>query len=183
VAEKYHIGFDNLRKLVVSYAAKTGMVAEVPKPKPTTQPKNQAGEAAKKAQRLLITWLSEEPKLYRKIKKYITPKDFKDELYFRVAERMFAEMEQGVLNPAGIVSMFTDEEEQRQVAALFNTKLEQLESRQDREKAFHDIVVNVKKFSYEQDSEKLGSDMSALARVIEGKKALEELERTHISLD
>ncbi|MBO5291946.1 MAG: DNA primase [Lachnospiraceae bacterium] len=183
VADKYHVGFENMRKLVISYAAKTGMVSEPVRPKPTIQPKNQAGEAARKAQRLLITWLSDEPYLYPKITKYISPKDFTDELYQKVAERLFSELEQGELNPAGIVSMFTDEEEQRQVAALFNTKLEQLESKQDREKAFHDIVVNVKRFSYEQDSEKLGSDVDALARVIEGKKALQELEKTHISLN
>lgn len=183
VADKYHIGFDNLRKLVVNYAAKTGMTGEVIRPRPTTQQKNKPEEAAKKAQRLLITWLSDEPGLYHKIKKYISTADFTDELYVKVAERLFAELEQGTLNPAGIVSMFTDEEEQRQVAALFNTKLERLESKQDREKAFHDILVGVKQSSFERDNENAGTDLEALARVIAGKKALEELEKTHISLD
>lgn len=183
VADKYHIGFENLRKLVISYAAKNGMAAEVPKPRPATQPKNQEGEAAKKVQRLLITWLSDEPGLYAKIKHYISDADFTDELYKKVAKRLFAELEQGQLNPAGIVSMFTDEEEQKQVAELFNTKLDRLESKQEREKAFHDIVVNVKKFAYEQDCKESGTDMSALIKSIERKKALEELEKTHISLD
>ena len=33
IAEKYNIGFDNLRKLVTSYATKTGLVKPIEKPK------------------------------------------------------------------------------------------------------------------------------------------------------
>ena len=78
--------------------------------------------------------------------------------------------------------MFTDEEQQRQAAALFHTQLPQSEE-MDRAKAFHDIVYSVKKDSYEYYSGKLGSDVEALNKVIEGKKALEELGKTRISLD
>ena len=39
--------------------------------------------------------------------------------------------------------MFEDEEEQREVAALFNTKLEELETKKEREKALHDIIYTV----------------------------------------
>ena len=79
--------------------------------------------------------------------------------------------------------MFTDEEEQREAAALFNTRLEVLETRQEREKAFHDILYQVKQNSFEYYSGQLGSDVHALEKVIAGKKALEELGKTHISLD
>lgn len=79
--------------------------------------------------------------------------------------------------------MFTDEEEQRAVAELFNTKLTELETKQEREKALHDIVYAVKRNSYEYYSERLGAEVSAINQVIAGKKALEELSKTHISLD
>ena len=100
-----------------------------------------------------------------------------------MAERLFAELEQGQFNPAGIISMFEDEEEQRQAAALFNTNLPQLNNLQEKEKAFHDILLAVKRNSYEYFSARLGSDVSALNQVIAGKKALEELAKKHISLD
>ena len=45
------------------------------------------------------------------------------------------------------------------------------------------IVLNMKKNSYEYYSKKLGADVDALNQVIEGKKALQELEKTHFSLD
>jgi DNA primase len=182
VAEKYHIGFDNLRKLVGSYAARTGLVQPVMRPKSTVARKDTPEENAKKSQRLLLTWIAEEPALYEKIKPYIQADDFTDELYRNVADRLFGDLEQGRFNPAAIISNFAEEEEQRKVAEIFNTKLAELTTRQEREKAFHDIIYAVKKNSFEYYSARMGSDMSALNQVISGKKALEVLGKTHISL-
>ena len=137
IAEEYHIGFDNLRKLVNTYAQQTGLAKPVERPKSGVQPKNAPEEKGKKAQRLLITWITDEPQVYTKIKSYITQEDFTDELYRKVAERLFADLEQGTYNPAAIISMFTDEEEQRVAASLFNTNLPELTTKQEKEKAFH----------------------------------------------
>lgn len=183
IAEKYHIGFENLRKLVVRYAAKTGLASEAIRPKSGIQSKTTPQDSIMRTQRLLLTWLLEEPGLYRSIKQYISPEDFTTDLYHKVAERLFCDLEEQKMNPAAIISMFTDEEEQKEVASLFNTKLEQLETRQEKEKAFHDIVIKVKTNSYETASQQLGSDVNALSKVIEGKKALEELKKTHIYME
>ena len=184
VAEKYHIGFENLRRLVGSYAAKTGLAKEVIRPRSGIQKKTTPQENAKKAQRLLITWLTEDTSLYQKVKKYITPQDFTEELYQQVAEKLFAELEEGSLNLAAMISQFTDEEQQREAAALFHTRLPLPEGdKKEREKAFHDILISVKTSSYEYACEHMGSDISALGRAVEGKKALQELKNTHISLD
>lgn len=183
VADKYFIGAGNLRKLVAGYAAQTGLAKPVERPRSGIQQRNKPEEKAKKSQRLLITWVTDEPSLYGKIKKYISAEDFTEELYHKVAERLFQELEKGNYNPAGIISMFEDEEEQREAAALFHTNLPELHTTQEREKAFHDIVLTVKKNSYEYYTAKLGADVNALNQVIEGKKALEELARTHISLN
>ena len=98
----------------------------------------------------------------------------------KVADRLFEELEQGNINPASIISMFEEEEDQREAASLFHTKLERLESTAEQEKALHDIVCAVKRNSYERDSAQLGTDVAALNRVIAGKKQLEELAKTHI---
>ncbi len=182
VAERYHIGFENLRKLVAGYAAQTGLVKPVERPKQAVTQKNTPEENAKKSQRLLLTWITEEPALYQKITKYIGADDFTDELYQKVAGKLFGDLEQGNFNPAAIISTFQDEEEQREVASLFNTKLQEVNTDAEREKAFHDIVYAVKKNSFEYYSSRMGADMNALNQVISGKKALDELKQTHISL-
>ena len=61
VAEKYHIGFENLRKLVGSIAAQTGLAKPVERPKSGIHKKTTPEENSKKTQRLLLTWLVEEP--------------------------------------------------------------------------------------------------------------------------
>ncbi len=186
VAEKYHIGFDNLRKLVVNMAAKTGgyavQVTERPKSGIQSRNKNTPEENARRSQRLLLTWLTDHPQLYAKIKSYISAEDFTVELYSRVASRMFEDIEKNQLNPASIINMFEEEKDQSEAASLFTTTLPELESEQAKEKAFHDILCSVKKNSYEYYRERSGVDITALSRMIEGKKALEELNKTHISL-
>lgn len=179
VADKYNIGFESLRKLVVSEATKMGGYAKpIERPKSGVQKKNTPEENEKKNQRLLLTWLTDYPQLYFKIKQYISPNDFTIDLYVKVAERMFADIENDRFNPAGIINMFTDEKEQSEAASLFTTKLPQLESTQEKEKAFHDILIAVKKNSYDHQTDNMD-----IAKMVEGKKALEELSKTHISLN
>ena len=183
IAEKYHIGHENLRKLVNSAAAQTGLAKPVERPKSGIQSKKTPEDNAKKAQRLLITWLTERPEIYPKIKKYIMADDFTDGLYKKVAEQLFMQLEKGEVDPAGMVDLFEEEEQQREVAQLFHTGIGRLENKSDAERALHDIICNVKRNSYEYYSQRLGTDISALNQVIEGKKALEELNKMHISLD
>ena len=182
VAQKYNIGFDNLRKLVSGYAARTGLVQPVARPKSTVTKKNTPEENTKRSQRLLLTWITEEPEIYPKIKAYITAADFTQPLYRQVADRLFADLEQGSYNPAAIISTFEEEQEQRAVAELFNTRLEEINTDKEREKALHDILCAVKQNSFDYYSGRMGSDMDAINQVISGKKALEELRKTHISL-
>lgn len=183
IAEKYFIGIDSLRKLVVGYAVSTGSAKPIERPKSGISRKQTPEEGVKKSQRLLLTWLVDEPGVYAKIKKYITPEDFTEELYQKVAKKLFDGLEQEEFQPASIISMFEDEEEQSQAAELFHTTLPKLDTPQEREKAFHDILLAVKRGSYEYYTARLGADVNALTKAVEGKKALEQLAKTHISLE
>ena len=183
VAEKYHIGFESLRKLVASTAASTGLARPVERPKSGIQKKSTPEDNVKKTQRLLLTWLAEEPQIYPKIAAFLSAEDFTEELYRKVADRLFENLARGEVNAAAIISMFPEEEEQREAAAIFNTSLVEPETKKEKEKALHDILVSVKRISYEYNSGRLGSDVEAINRVIAAKKALEELSKTHISLD
>ena len=57
------------------------------------------------------------------IKSYITKKDFVEEPYAKVAEMLFEQLENGEINPAKIINYFGSEEEQNQVAGLFNANI------------------------------------------------------------
>ncbi len=183
IAEKYFIGVENLRKLVAGYAAQAGNVRIMERPRSGVQQKNMTQEdGARKSQSLLLTWISEFPQLYPKIQKYISPEDFTEEFYRDVAGKLFEHIEQGNLQPAAIISAYEDEEKQGEAAALFHAELPAMETLEEKEKAFHDILYAVKKNSYEYYALQQGSDPSALNKTVQGKKALQELAKLHISL-
>lgn len=182
VAERYHIGYDNLRKLVSGYAARAGFVKPVERPKATTKEQTSSEELSRRSQRILLTWLVEEPEVFPKIKDYIKATDFTDELIGQVADKLFAGLSGDGFQAASIISAFEDEEEQREVAKIFNTKLPRIETVQEKEKALRDVLLSVKQNSFDHYSALMGSDVEALSYVISGKKELEALRKTHISL-
>ena len=182
IAEKYHISSDNLRKLVNSYAMKTGFVSEAKKPKTTISSKTSKEEHSKKSQKLLLTWICEEPQILNKIEPYISAEDFVDPMYKKVAEKVLQDIRNNSLNMAKIISMFESQEEQKEVTSLFNTHLMELQTKEEKEKALHDILVSVKKNSYDYFNEQMGVDLSAINKVVEAKQALEKLQKENIKL-
>ena len=93
-------------------------------------------------------------------------------------------MQNGNFSPAAILDRFTEEEEHRQVAEMFNTNLVEIETKDQRRKAFHDIIYGVKLAGYErQKSELKPDDPDFLTKTIQGKKELEKLAHADISPD
>lgn len=183
VAQKYHISFESLRVMVSQYGNKQGLIRPIERPKSGIQKKTSAQDSIMLTQGLLLTWLVEDKQVYPKICQYISAEDFTEEPYARVAEHLLADLEKGICEPAAIISLFSDEDEQRKVAELFNSKLPPMETRSEREKALKDVLIAVKRNSYDVFTKRLAQDVNGLSKVIEGKKALEELEKVHISLD
>lgn len=185
VASRYQMGFDNLRKLVNNLAIKGGITAKPTQLKSGINENKKKEDGMKQSQKLLLTWLIEHPKLFEQIGSLITPDDFTEELYHRVAEILFAQYkDNGNVNPAAIISMFEDEEEQKEVASLFNAHIHQVETVADFEKAIKETVIRVKQNSNHYRSEHLNpTDMEGMMRVINDKRALEQLEKLHISVE
>jgi DNA primase len=186
VAEKYRIGYDDLRKLVNSLGLKAGGIKERPVPRKTGIRETRKKEnGMQQSQKLLLTWLIEDTRLFSKIKNLIGPDDFTEELYHKVATLLFEQYEKnGTVNPAQIISAFDDEEEQSQVAGLFNARIHEVETKADMEKALKETVIRVKKNSSDYHARQLDpTDMAGLMKVMEQKKALEQLEKLHISID
>ena len=121
--------------------------------------------------------------LYQAIRPYILPEDFSTDFYRQVASLLFAQLEEGQVNPAKIIDCFTDAEEQRQAASLFNTQVP-VQTEEEQKKAIRETVRKVMETALEQRSASLDpSDIASLQKVIEGKRKLQELDRLHISLE
>lgn len=191
VAKKYMLPTADLQKLVAKYGMQMAGIKKEPQTlksgvyEKNGKSKMKKEDATKQSQKLLLTWLIENAGLYHKIKKYIVPEDFTEEMYHKVAALLFRQFEEsGTASPAKIISMFSQEEEQKEIAALFNARLHEIDSKEDREKALKETIVRIKQNSIQYRSDHLASnDMAGLMKIVTDKKNLEELENLHISID
>lgn len=184
VAGTYQIGFENLRRLVNHTAAKAGGPAPRQPLKSGIHEKKKPEDGMDKSQRLLLTWLIEDVGLFEVVRPYIGPEDFTEEMYQRIAGLLYEQYEAGQVNPAKIISMFTDEEEQRQVASLFHTRIHEVETKQEREKALKETIIRIKDNSIAYRSRHLDpTDMKGLQRLVADKRKLQEIQKLHISIE
>ena len=66
--------------------------------------------------------------------------------------KIFGQLEEGQpLNPARIMNQFTELEEQKEVAAIFNTHLQYDPSAEDRDKALTDVIKKIRLASIEEE--------------------------------
>ena len=111
VAKTYHVGYEELKKLVVKVAVQSGMAAPATKPRQTIRQETSKEDGHIRSQKILLTWLIDREELFDQVSRYVTPEDFTVELYRKVAELLYEQHAKGELNPAQIMNYFTEEEE------------------------------------------------------------------------
>ena len=186
---QYGISVEDLRKRVNTLALK-GTPAErriQPKKSQEGAPKKKKDSASDQAQKLMLTWIVTYPKIFDKVAQYLTPEDFVVPLYREVAQMLFSQREEGEVNPARLLNSFTDSEEQREVASLFNATIH-LETPKEQDQAFADTLLRIKTESLAERNRNWNpTDMAGLQEIIKAKKELEELGRKrrelHISFE
>lgn len=184
---RYGISSEDLRKRVNTLAMKGTRAEQRVQPKSTGHEAKKRESAGDKAQKLMLTWLVTYPGIFEEAEKYISPSDFVVPLYHQVAEMLFAQRKEGDVNPARLLNAFTDSEEQREVASLFNATIH-LETPEEQNRAFLDALLRIKGESLAEKNKNWDpTDMQALQELIQAKKELEDLGRNghklHISFE
>lgn len=209
VCDKYHFGYDEMCSSVASYGnSSQARISPVRR-----QEENEIRKNKKKDdpvlynQRVLLTWLAEEPALYPKIQNYISEEDFTEGIYKKAAVRLLSDLREGRMpNPGAIMTALqaseeTDEEEQLEIASLFSTKLTDMLSRikgstevnlddqgrvfdsvNDKERALADILITIKRATLQRITGGAGTDPGAFQKIVAMKKAIQNIQKTHISL-
>ncbi len=185
LADKYHMSFEALRNLVNQLGTQGGLVKErTPLKSGLNEKKHKKEDGMKQSQKLLLTWLIEYDNLYDKIKDIITPEDFTEDIFRKVAELLYEQKKSGTVNPAQIISLFAEEEEQREVAELFHARIHEVDSAAERDKALKETILRVKDNSITYRSAHLEpTDMQGLQQLVADKRTLQNMEKMHISID
>ena len=184
---RYGISVENLRKRVNTLAMKGTPAEKRIQPKSGDPVSKKRESGADKSQKLMLTWLVTYPGIFETVEKYLTPSDFVVPLYKEVAQMLWDQRKEGDVNPARLLNAFTDSEEQREVASLFNATIH-LETKEEQERAFGDALLRIKQESLAEKNKNWDpTDMSALQELVKAKKDLEELGRKrqqlHISFE
>ena len=140
---RYGVGTEDIRKRVNTLAMKGTPAEKRIQPKSGTPENRKKESAADKAQKLMLTWLVNYPGIFEQVEKYISPSDFVVPLYKQVAEMLFEQHKEGETNPGKLLNAFTDSEEQREVASLFNATIH-LENEGEQHRPFSDALLPIK---------------------------------------
>ena len=184
VSREYYIGAKDLEDLVNYYGTSGYSSAQRQQTTPRQQERrlqvNEAKEEKKKQpQKLLLTWMVNEPQLFDKLEGIIGPDDFYEQIYHGVALLLFKQYEEEkAVIPGKILNQYTDLEDQKKIVELFNTTLKISPLAEDRDKALNDIVRRVKEDSIEQQ-------MNATNDILRWQDLIKEkanLAKLHISL-
>lgn len=183
ISREHFIPYEDLKRLVNQMGGR--MISQTSQ-KPLRgrvtpdRSKMEKDDGIKKSERLLLTWLIENPSLFDKIDGIISPEDFTENLYRQTAEMVFAGHAAGNLNPASILNHFiNDEDTYREVAALFHASLKESLNNEEQKKAFSETVMKIKKNSLDVASRN-AKDIGELQRIIKEQAKIRTL---NISLE
>ena len=197
-ARRYYVDEGSLRRLVASYG-RSGSAQAVwnngAEPSGTAQEKGRSrrGRPAKEErteenEKLLMTWLADEPEIFPQISPYIQPEHFQEGVARQAAEGYWKILkEQGGGNPASVIGMFETQQEQEQAASMFNTRLKGISDARDREKALKDIVISIRKAAAERERKQFEESMQEpsaemLGKMLRTKKELQALGKIRFTL-
>lgn len=180
IAGKYRVSVDSLNELVKKHAMK-GLDINNNRPLKVSHNKADPDGGIVKLQGMLLNWISEKPKIFETVSQYISPDDFTDEIYKKVAVMLFAQLEEGKAEPAKIITMFDEEEEQEKVARLFHESVDYLETDSQKEAAIKDLMIKVKDNALNALTEgEAGAD--ALSLMIRQKEIVERIANLRIDM-
>ena len=192
VASEYHVSYDGMRSMVLRELMKGAPQSSKPVMDEEVYPaevpvrRNRAGnktdDGLHRSQSLLLSWLTEYPGLYAAMKKYIGPEDFDGEIYQNIAGILYAQLEQGKPDPAAVISRFEAEEQQKEAAAVLSMKIP-VENETQLVKAMRETIRKVVQASLSAGKDGLEqTDPAALIKILERKRALQEIDKLQISL-
>ena len=173
-AREYHVKADDFKALVAKQSAKKAGI-DYEKLRENREKKNgpKREDAIEKSQGILLTWLAYNPGRLNELKEYVNRDDFVDEPYHTVASMVYDQIEEsGKVDAAGIVSRFSESNEQSLVAGIFHKEIE--EDEESLKRAIKEVIKNIMKYSLDKKSASI-TDIAQLQEVIQKQKELENI--------
>ncbi|MBR6452381.1 MAG: DNA primase [Lachnospiraceae bacterium] len=178
LCREYSMNPESLKKLVIRSAQKEEGIAPRPERRSGIREKAKPDDGGVVAKRMLLSWFAEDASVYRALKPYLKAEDFAGDLYGKVAQALFTQLEGSGADPGALVDQFEEEDEQREVAGIFQTPIPETGSTEEKEKVLKELLIHVRTDSVnrrllEQDGD--GADLSAMIALKQETERLRQL--------
>jgi DNA primase len=138
--------------------------------------KEETKTALAQCQKMVLSFLAEEPSFYDNISDVIDESDFRLPPYDEAARLLFAQLKAGKVNPNHIINAFEESDVQEEVADIFHDAFFKDISESDLQKTINDCIIRIRKSSIEAQLD----DEQDLSRIVELKKEQERLQKFNI---
>lgn len=179
LAARYRIRTHDIKKLVAKKSADmAGITISTVKSSKNVRDKKE--DAVGQAEGLLLTWITNEPDVCRKIRPFLSADDFYEEPYYSIAKDLFEQYDNtGAVMPATILNRFENADEQKTAAGILNRHLphENFDIH-EKQKALNELVKRIKK----QNIDRLTRSATKPEELQKLMNMMVDLQKLHISL-
>ncbi|MDO5156156.1 MAG: DNA primase [Eubacteriales bacterium] len=179
VAQVYKIDANNLKEMVTQYGVSAMNRVDnrvFRDQQPYVSKEEKKANNLLKAERLLITWLINENRLFDILKNVVEPKDFYEPVYHDIVEALFAQYEaEKKVNPAVILNRYQSKEEHDKVSAIMQQDFDMAISQEEKSKAITDLVKSIKRRSMEHRLEEAKGDLLKTSQLMIEKSKIDKL--------
>jgi len=178
VAKVYGIDYHTLKSKVSLIGNQVGIAKKDEnewKPKSTVSSAKPKDFGKKEAEKMVLTFLSEQPEMFGKLKTVLMPNDFSDELMQRVAGSLYRDFEKNVVNIGGIINEYISDERYQEVTAILSSDFMSDAAEEERAKAFNEAVFRIKSDSLDRQID-AATDPSGLMELLHQKQELKLIE-------
>ena len=183
VADRYSVSVRDLEDMIISVAAENGIVHQAMRPRDgrhSAQPKE---DPARMPQRVLLTWLCEDPALFGVASKWVEPGDFEEGIYSDIATTVWRQLkEDGRVNTAAIIDSYSDEQRSQEASAILNERLPDTDAAGGRGRAVREVLCRIRERGNEESAAKYpADDPGYFARLKENMARLEALRSAELN--
>ena len=138
--------------------------------------KDETNKALALCQKMVLSYLAEEPSFYDTLSDVIDESDFRLPPYDQIAAMLFSQLKEGRVDRGRIINAFEDSEAQEEAADVFQDIFWKDISESELQKTLNDCIIRIRKSSIEAQLD----GVQDIARIVELKKEQERLQKFNI---
>ena len=176
VSKEFQIEYSMLKEKAKKLSLSNNNISGF-KPAPViVKKKDETNKALALCQKMVLSYLAEEPSFYDILSDVIDESDFRLPPYDQIAAMLFSQLKEGMVDRSRIINAFEESEAQEEAADVFQDVFWNDISESDLQKTLNDCIIRIRKSSIDAQLD----GVQDIARIVELKKEQERLQKFNV---